>query len=615
MLERAAQWSLESVGETSPHPNACCVLADAGGQLLTHASQRAHGSMACEVAAVGRCAPGAARGGTAYLNLETGDCHGEPAAVRALIASGVERVVIGIRHPLLHWRGRSVRALREAGVAVHVLGESPCAAPADLERRVYGACLAANDALLVRAHAGRPMSVLKYAMTLDGKIATHTGHASWVSSPESRERVFEQRAASDAVIVGGNTVRRDNPRLTTRRDSGHMPARVVLTRTLDLPSKANLWDTTLAPTIVMTQRGARKSFQQELAARGVEVVEFDFLEPKAVTAYLHDRGFLRLFWECGGTLSAPAIQAGIIDKAIAFVAPKIIGGTHAPTPVGDLGFVEMTQAVAVVDGQWQASGPDIMLTGYLASTVPSLAALDEALDAALAVRQARALSGADASPSGGDDDKHGPSRPSAIRKGRQGRTAPGSRGVAEFYKACDEWGALSNFSPHPISMPEGGGRSREWRSVEHYYQAQKFAGVAGAEEVVEAIWVAASPEEAARIGRRTQRQRPEFVRADWDSAKVAVMRSALWAKYSAHAGPREMLLATATGGPDGGPLEVVEGSPHDAFWGRGREGAGANQLGRLLMEIREALLAGRGPPKGVVEEQVATRGEETARAL
>lgn len=308
----------------------------------------------------------------------------------------------------------------------------------------------------------------------------------------------------------------------------------------------------------------------------------------------------------------------------------------------------MTQAVAVVDGQWQASGPDIMLTGYLASTVPSLAALDEALDAALAVRQARALSGADASPSGGDDDKHGPSRPSAIRKGRQGRTAvspatratgplrenwrdahgaclstfptlprsqPGSRGVAEFYKACDEWGALSNFSPHPISMPEGGGRSREWRSVEHYYQAQKFAGVAGAEEVVEAIWVAASPEEAARIGRRTQRQRPEFVRADWDSAKVAVMRSALWAKYSAHAGPREMLLATATGGPDGGPLEVVEGSPHDAFWGRGREGAGANQLGRLLMEIREALLAGRGPPKGVVEEQVATRGEETARAL
>lgn len=314
MLERAAQWSLESVGETSPHPNACCVLADAGGQLLTHASQRAHGSMACEVAAVGRCAPGAARGGTAYLNLETGDCHGEPAAVRALIASGVERVVIGIRHPLLHWRGRSVRALREAGVAVHVLGESPCAAPADLERRVYGACLAANDALLVRAHAGRPMSVLKYAMTLDGKIATHTGHASWVSSPESRERVFEQRAASDAVIVGGNTgearhtprsagcrrgvlkgcaaggrartasssrslaaVRRDNPRLTTRRDSGHMPARVVLTRTLDLPSKANLWDTTLAPTIVMTQRGARKSFQQELAARGVEVVEFDFL--------------------------------------------------------------------------------------------------------------------------------------------------------------------------------------------------------------------------------------------------------------------------------------------------------------------------------------------------
>jgi diaminohydroxyphosphoribosylaminopyrimidine deaminase / 5-amino-6-(5-phosphoribosylamino)uracil reductase len=79
------------------------------------------------------------------------------------------------------------------------------------------------------------MSTLKYAMTLDGKIATHTGHAAWVSNASSRQRVFDQRAAADCVIVGGNTVRRDNPRLTTRRDSGHRPARVVMSRTLDLP--------------------------------------------------------------------------------------------------------------------------------------------------------------------------------------------------------------------------------------------------------------------------------------------------------------------------------------------------------------------------------------------
>lgn len=96
------------------------------------------------------------------------------------------------------------------------------------------------QALLHRAVLGVPMSTLKYAMTLDGKIATPTGHAAWVSNSASRQRVFAQRAVADAVIVGGNTVRRDNPRLTTRREGGHRPIRVVMSRTLDLPEVCTL---------------------------------------------------------------------------------------------------------------------------------------------------------------------------------------------------------------------------------------------------------------------------------------------------------------------------------------------------------------------------------------
>jgi diaminohydroxyphosphoribosylaminopyrimidine deaminase / 5-amino-6-(5-phosphoribosylamino)uracil reductase len=106
---------------------------------------------------------------------------------------------------------------------------------------------------------------------------------------------------------------------------------------------ANLWDTAAAPTIVMTQQGARKEMQARLRSRGVEVVEFDFLTPAAVARYCGDRGFLSCFWECGGTLSAPAVASGTIHKVMAFVAPKIIGGTNGYTPVGNLGFVEMTQ--------------------------------------------------------------------------------------------------------------------------------------------------------------------------------------------------------------------------------------------------------------------------------
>ena len=90
---------------------------------------------------------------------------------------------------------------------------------------------------------------------------------------------------------------------------------------------ANLWDVSIAPTIVMTQRGARSDFQRQLRARGVEVVEFDFLTPHAVAAYCYERGFLQCLWECGGTLAAPAIAAGVIHKTLAFIAPKLVGST------------------------------------------------------------------------------------------------------------------------------------------------------------------------------------------------------------------------------------------------------------------------------------------------
>ncbi len=107
--------------------------------------------------------------------------------------------------------------------------------------------------------------------------------------------------------------------------------------------EANLWDVSVAPTIVMTQRGARSDFQQKLRARGVEVVEFDFLTPHAVAAYCYDRGFLQCLWECGGTLAAPAIAAGVIHKTLAFIAPKLV--SHAAVYTARL--LNMPQATVV----------------------------------------------------------------------------------------------------------------------------------------------------------------------------------------------------------------------------------------------------------------------------
>lgn len=105
-----------------------------------------------------------------------------------------------------------------------------------------------------------------------------------------------------------------DPRLTARHGGGHMPMRIVMTQTLDLPEEANLWDTSDVSTIVVTQRGARRSFQKFLASKGIEVVEFDILNPREVMEYFHDRGYLSVLWECGGTLAAAAISSGVIHK-------------------------------------------------------------------------------------------------------------------------------------------------------------------------------------------------------------------------------------------------------------------------------------------------------------
>lgn len=302
-----------------------------------------------------------AEGGTAYLNLEP-TCEGGARSVRALTDAGVQRVIIGLCHPLPHFRNHAIQVrkkitpftkrcqeLKRRDIDVSILDHSVCEAPESLVQETLLHCIKCNEALLHRVATHKPFSVLKYAMTLDGKIASSAGHASWVSSPEARKQVFATRALSDCVIVGGNTVRRDNPNLTTRKESGFFPTRIIVSRTMDLPCDANLWNTSIAPTIVMTQRGARTEFQCELRDRGIEVIEFDFLSPRHVADYLYAKGFLRLLWECGGVLAAPAIAEGVIHKVMAFVSPKIIGGTRAPTPCSDLGFVEMTQAVPVVD--------------------------------------------------------------------------------------------------------------------------------------------------------------------------------------------------------------------------------------------------------------------------
>eukprot|EP00208_Stichococcus_sp_RCC1054_P000168 CAMPEP_0206145818 /NCGR_PEP_ID=MMETSP1473-20131121/28590_1 /ASSEMBLY_ACC=CAM_ASM_001109 /TAXON_ID=1461547 /ORGANISM="Stichococcus sp, Strain RCC1054" /LENGTH=650 /DNA_ID=CAMNT_0053542175 /DNA_START=146 /DNA_END=2099 /DNA_ORIENTATION=- len=592
-IRRAAAVADGSAGLSQPHPNAGCVLVSQDGRPLCETFQRAQGTTSAEAQAV-TAVRADAEGTTAYLNLEPGDVHGDDSAVQALLQAGVARVVIGMRHPLSHLRGHAVGLLRSAGVRVDVVGEARCDSSLDDEQATLQECLQANEALLHRAKFKRPFGILKYAMTLDGKIATSSGHAAWISSPISRQMVFDTRARSHAVVVGGNTVRRDDPRLTTRRDGGHQPTRIVMTQKLDLPEDANLWDVSSAATIIMTQRGARAAFQQRLRDKGVEVVEFDFLTPDKVAQYCYKRGYLQVLWECGGKLAAPAITDGTIHKAMAFIAPKLVGGVQAPTPVGELGNVEMTQALQLLETRWQPTGPDMLLTGYLPATTGlwglqrGLVLPSEGSRLAAAPQEAAA---------------HTPPAPTATGAGLLPKPVQRRpEQVAPFYKPWDQYGVLSNFTPHWVDMPTDSPSQQQagepqqlqrWPSVEHYYQAHKFASAAAtdpaAASLVQAIRAASSPEEAAALGRRAEREQPHLLPPDWATVKLSVMLDAVRAKFAQHAGPRAMLLATASGKL--GPLELVEDSPHDAFWGCGADGTGSNHLGRILTRVRSELLA------------------------
>ncbi|MEM9163184.1 MAG: dihydrofolate reductase family protein, partial [Cyanobacteria bacterium P01_F01_bin.4] len=199
----------------------------------------------------------------------------------------------------------------------------------------------------------------------------------WVTSPESRRRVHQLRGVCDAVIVGGNTVRRDNPNLTTHGVSLQLPGaerparnplRVVMSRQLNLPMQANLWNAQVAPTVVFTDdRWADQAVRMHLETQGIEIVALPKLTPDAVMEHLYGRGLLSVLWECGGTLAAAAIAQGAVQKVWAFIAPKIIGGSQGMSPIGDLGFTQMTQAISIKESKLEKTGPDWLIQGYLAT--------------------------------------------------------------------------------------------------------------------------------------------------------------------------------------------------------------------------------------------------------
>lgn len=378
-MKRCVEIAQLACGQTRPNPIVGCVLVDKFGNEVEGYHSRA-GRPHAEAEAIDAAKKQGlvVQGCTAYVSLEPCNHIGRtPPCSLALVRERVGRVVVGMIDPDSRTSGAGIKTLRDAGIAVDVGIEE------DL-------CRQANEGFIHRILHRQPFGILKYAMTLDGKIATETGSSKWVTGTASRSVVHKLRSQVDAIIIGGQTLRADDARLTVRlprisverngrnnithgmRDNDEkdlVPIRVVMTRSMNLPINARIWeDAYCIRTVVLTEPGHRKeNVITHLRDRHVEVHEIPGLRPRDAMKFLYEQNALNVLWECGGRLAASAIADGCVQKVYAFIAPKLVGGGGSvPTPVAEPALAsDMAAAIVLKNRQVTNFENDILVSGYL----------------------------------------------------------------------------------------------------------------------------------------------------------------------------------------------------------------------------------------------------------
>jgi diaminohydroxyphosphoribosylaminopyrimidine deaminase / 5-amino-6-(5-phosphoribosylamino)uracil reductase len=354
-MQECLKFAAKGMGVTAPNPMVGSVIIK-DGRLIGSGFHPRAGMSHAEVYAIAdaQAKSESTQDATLYVNLEPCNHFGRtPPCTEAIIRAGIKRVVVGTIDPDPRVSGKGCDRLISAGIEVTV-----GIAAAD--------CLKLNEGFIHRVKNNIPFGILKYAMTLDGKIATNTGHSFWITGESARRQVHLLRSACDAVITGGNTVRKDNPYLTTHNASANCPLRVVMSRSLNLPRDRHLWDVNETErTLVFTENGSDPEMEKYLSDRQVEVISIKNLSPKTMMVELASRGCNNVLWECGGNLSAKAIADGVVQKVYAFIAPKIIGG--GLEAIANLGNTQMTEAISLTQTQMTAIGEDWLITGYLSA--------------------------------------------------------------------------------------------------------------------------------------------------------------------------------------------------------------------------------------------------------
>ena len=356
MMARALELAARGAGQVSPGPLVGCVITDPRGETVGEGFYVYDGVKHAETLALEE-ARERARGATAYVTLEPHAHTGRtPPCTEALISAGVARVVAPHEDPNPLVSGRGFARLREAGVAVTV---------GVLAREAARL----NEKYIHALRSGRPFVHLKLAVSLDGRIATRTGHARWISSEESRARAHRLRHEYDAILVGSGTATTDDPLLTDRSGLARRRTlvRVVLDEHLRLYPESNLACTAReAPVLVFASDDADAQKVAALEECGVEVLRTASggRDLAAVLEELNRRDVQGLLVEGGASIAGAFLRAGLVNKASFFIAPIILGG-DALGAVGGAGALNVADAAKLQDIEVVRRGPDVEITGYL----------------------------------------------------------------------------------------------------------------------------------------------------------------------------------------------------------------------------------------------------------
>jgi diaminohydroxyphosphoribosylaminopyrimidine deaminase/5-amino-6-(5-phosphoribosylamino)uracil reductase len=348
-MQYALGIALRGRGGVEPNPCVGAVILNHERQIIGEGYHQHYGGPHAEVFAL-EMAGTAAAGATLYVTLEPCSHHGKtPPCAEAVIKAGIGRVVVGCIDPNPQVSGRGVQQLQQAGIEVIV------------------GCLEAEARELIAPFRTlkilkRPYIHGKWAMSLDGKMATRTGHSQWISSPASREFVHQMRCQMDAILVGARTAIYDNPLLTARpllkpeNRSCREPLRIVLNHQAQLALDSNLVQTSkYSPVLLVVSKHANSESIANLQAAGIEILQIEpgssTSELMQVMSYLGQKQLTHLLVEGGSQTLGSFADAGLLDEVHVFIAPKLVGGEQALTPVGGHGlkFIPELENIDILD--------------------------------------------------------------------------------------------------------------------------------------------------------------------------------------------------------------------------------------------------------------------------